>query len=175
VFRTKPFIHQQDGSSQILHEIRSIQRNSLLVLFCVKDIDQCLNVTLLGIPVVHWLEAVTPVKVKVASFIEIGVSFRQARRIYQTVKEQTGMGHLGSVSDGKVAQLCRIVCAINHQYLKELFKKIWAFSIGLDARNNAGSSYLDVRVRCFSKVTFRICTYWLSPCVSDTLVSIRPI
>ncbi|KAI2500302.1 hypothetical protein MHU86_14182 [Fragilaria crotonensis] len=87
----------------------------------------------------------------VASFVEIGVSFRQARRIYQAVKEQTGMGHLGSVSDGEVAQLCRIVCAINLQYLKELFKKVWAFSIGLDAGNNAGSSYLDIRMRCLFK------------------------
>ena len=78
----------------------------------------------------------------VASFVEIGVSFCQARRIYQTLKEQTGMGHLGSVSDGKVAQLCRIVFAINLHYLKELFNKIWAFSIGLDAGNNAGLSYL---------------------------------
>ncbi len=87
----------------------------------------------------------------VASFVEIGVLFCQARRIYQTVKEQTGMGHLGSVSDGEVAQLCRIVCAINLQYLKELFKKIWAFSIRIDAGNNAGSSFLDVRMRCFFK------------------------
>ena len=69
----------------------------------------------------------------VAKFIAIGVSFRQARKLYQTVKDETGMGSLGSVSDGEVAQLCRIVCAINLQYMKELFKKIWAFSIGLNA------------------------------------------
>ena len=62
------------------------------------------------------------------------------------------MGSLGSVSDGEVAQLCRIVCAINLQYLKELFKKVWAFSIGLDAGNNAGPSNLDIRMlRCFFK------------------------
>ena len=87
----------------------------------------------------------------VAKFIAIGVSFRQAKKLYQTVKEETGMGSLGSVSDGEVTQLCRIVCAINLQYMKELFKKVWAFSIGLDAGNNAGSSYLDIRMRCFFK------------------------
>jgi hypothetical protein len=67
------------------------------------------------------------------------------------VKEETGMGSLGSVTDYEVGQLCRIVCAVNLQYLKELFKKLWAFSIGLDAGNNAGSSYLDIRMQCFFK------------------------
>ena len=87
----------------------------------------------------------------VAKFIAFGVSFRQARKLYQTVKEETGMRSLGSVSDGEVAQLRRIVCAINLQYMKELFKKVWAFSIGLDSGNNAGSSYLEIRMRCFFK------------------------
>ena len=49
----------------------------------------------------------------VAKFIAIGVSFRQARNLHQMVKEVTGMGSLGSVSDGEVAQLCRIIRAIN--------------------------------------------------------------
>ena len=35
--------------------------------------------------------------------------------------------------------------------MKELFKKIWTFSIGLDAANITGSSYLDFRMRCFFK------------------------
>ncbi|KAI2500519.1 hypothetical protein MHU86_13943 [Fragilaria crotonensis] len=88
----------------------------------------------------------------VAKFVAIGVSFRQASKLYHSVKEETGMGSLGSVNDYEVGQLCRIVCAVkNLQYLKELFKKIWAFSIGLDAGNNAGSSYLDIRMRCYFK------------------------
>jgi len=87
----------------------------------------------------------------VAKFVAIGVSFRQASKLYHSVKEETGMGSLGSVTDYEVGQLCRIVCAVNLQYLKELFKKLWAFSIGLDAGNNAGSSYLDIRMRCFFK------------------------
>ena len=113
----------------------------------------------------------------VASLIEIGVSFRQPRRIHQTVKEQTDMGHLGSVSDGEVAQLCRIVCAINLQYLKELFKKLWALSLDLMLGTMQDCHTLTSVCDVFSKVTFRICTYWLSPCVmrSDTLVSSRSI
>jgi hypothetical protein len=77
----------------------------------------------------------------VAKFVAIGVSFRQASKLYHSVKEETGMGSLGSVNDYEVGQLCRIVCAVNLQYLKELFKTIWAFAIGLDAGNNAGSLY----------------------------------
>ncbi len=88
----------------------------------------------------------------VAKFVAIGVSFRQASKLHHSVKEETGMGSLGSVNDYEVGQLCRIVCAVNLQYLKELFKKIcWAFLIGLDAGNNTGSSYLDIRMRCYFK------------------------
>ena len=62
------------------------------------------------------------------------------------------MGSLGSVTDGEVAQLCRIVCTIlNLQYMQELFKKVWAFSIGHDTRNNAGLSHLGICMRCFFK------------------------
>ena len=87
----------------------------------------------------------------VAKFVAIDVSFCQASKLYHSVKEETGMGSSGSVTDHKVGHLCQIGCAVNLQYLKELFKKIWAFSIGLDAGNNAGSSYLDIRMRCFFK------------------------
>jgi hypothetical protein len=68
----------------------------------------------------------------VAKFVATGVSFCQASKLYQTVvKEETGMGVLGSVtSEYEVAQICRIVCSINLlQCLKELVKKVWAFSV----------------------------------------------
>ena len=45
----------------------------------------------------------------VAKFVAIGVSFRQASKLFQTVKEETGMGVLGSVSEYEVAQLCCVV------------------------------------------------------------------
>ena len=56
-------------------------------------------------------------------------------------KDETGMGVLGSINDHQVAQICQIVCV--H------CTDIWAFSVGLDAGNNAGASYLDVRMRFF--------------------------
>jgi hypothetical protein len=82
-------------------------------------------------------------------FIAVGVSFRQASKLYQSVTEETGMGVLGTATNLEVAQNCRIICSINLQYLKELFTNVWCFSIGLDAGNNAGTSYLDVRVRFY--------------------------
>jgi len=73
----------------------------------------------------------------VTDFVSVGVSFRQASRLYQSVKEETGMGVMGSVLDVEVAHHCQIVCAVNLQYLKEIFKNVWAFVIAIDAGNNA--------------------------------------
>lgn len=83
--------------------------------------------------------------------VELGISFHQTSRYYKSFKEETGMGVLGSVTDGEVASICRIICVVNLQYLKELFKKVWAFSIALDSGNNASTSYLDLRMRCYFK------------------------
>jgi hypothetical protein len=63
------------------------------------------------------VKSVLKLNMLVANFASIGVSFRQTSRLYQSVKEETGMGVLGSISEGEVAQHCRIVCAINLQYL----------------------------------------------------------
>jgi hypothetical protein len=87
----------------------------------------------------------------IVKFVAVGVSFNQANRLYQSVKDEAGMGILGSTSDMDVAQHCRIVCAINLQYMKELFTNVWAFSIGLHAGNNAGTTYLDIRIQCCVK------------------------
>ncbi|KAG7363603.1 hypothetical protein IV203_026964 [Nitzschia inconspicua] len=84
----------------------------------------------------------------IVNFVAVGVSFRQASRLYKSVTEKTGMG---VISDVEVAQHCRTVCAINLQNLKEIFKNIWAFAIALDAGNNAGTAYLDLRMRCYFK------------------------
>ena len=88
------------------------------------------------------------------NFVLVGVSFCQASRLYQSVKEETGMGVLGNVSDMEVTNHCRVVYAINLQYLKEIFKHIWAFFIAIDAGNNAGTAYLDLRMRCFFQGRF---------------------
>ena len=41
---------------------------------------------------------------------------------------------------------CQIVCAVNLQYLKEIFKNVWAFVIANDAGNNGFTAYLDLQV-----------------------------
>jgi hypothetical protein len=43
----------------------------------------------------------------IVKFVAVGVSFRQARRLYQTVKEETGMGVLGNITDKEVSNICR--------------------------------------------------------------------
>ena len=45
----------------------------------------------------------------IVKFLATGVSFRQASRIYHSVKEELGLGVLGCVSDVDVANQCRIV------------------------------------------------------------------
>jgi len=44
---------------------------------------------------------------------------------------------MGSISDVEVAHHCQIVCAVNSQYLKKIFKSVWAFAIAINAGNNA--------------------------------------
>jgi hypothetical protein len=56
----------------------------------------------------------------IAKIVAVGASFGQASRHYQSGKEETGMCVMGSTSIGDVANQCRIVCAINLQYLKEM-------------------------------------------------------
>ena len=54
------------------------------------------------------------------------------------------MGVMGYISDVEVAHHCRIVCAVNLWYLKEIFKNVWAFVIASDAGNNARTAYIDL-------------------------------
>jgi hypothetical protein len=119
----------------------SMTRTNALKIFELKEEDDMYMVTIKSMLKMNMI----------VKFIAIGVSFRQASKIYQTVKEETRMGCLGTASNGEVAQKCRIICAINLQYMKEMFENVWAFAIGLDAGNNAGSSYVDVQVRCYFK------------------------
>ena len=65
-------------------------------------------------------------------FVAVGVSFRQASRLYQSVKEEMGMGFMGSVSDVDVARHCRTICAIN-------FEQCWA---------PLGNDYEDLQQFC---------------------------
>jgi len=60
----------------------------------------------------------------VNNFASVGVSFQQASRLYPSVKEETRLDVMGYISDIEVAIDCRIVCAVNLQYLKEIFKNV---------------------------------------------------
>ena len=42
----------------------------------------------------------------VTKFVSVGVSFQQASRLYQSVKEEKGTGVMGSILDIEVAQHC---------------------------------------------------------------------
>ena len=81
--------------------------------------------------------------IRITNFVSFGVSFRQASRLYQSVKEETRIVVMGSILDVQLAHHCRIVCAVNLQYLEEIFKNVWAFAISSDAGNNARTAYLD--------------------------------
>jgi hypothetical protein len=118
--------------------VNNIKKNAMN-LFVMNEEDGTYSVTVKSILKLNML----------VKFIAVGVSFRQASKLYQSVKEETGMGVLGSASTHDVALKCRILCSINLQYLKELLNNVWCFAIGLDAGNNAGTAYLDVRVRFY--------------------------
>ena len=59
----------------------------------------------------------------IVRFLSCGVPFLQASKLYTGFKEETGMGVLGSINDGQVAQICRVICAVNLQQLKDILKK----------------------------------------------------
>ena len=52
---------------------------------------------------------------------------------------------------------CRIVCAVNLQYLKEIFKNVWPFAIAIDVGNNA-----RFQLQNFSVETAGCVFYWRS-------------
>ncbi len=43
--------------------------------------------------------------------------------------------------DVDVTSRCSIMCAVNSQHVKDVFKHIWTLSVALDAGNNAGIPY----------------------------------
>ncbi|KAI2514226.1 hypothetical protein MHU86_119 [Fragilaria crotonensis] len=79
-----------------------------------------------------------------------GLSFRQASRVMQDMKETLGLSALGSMCPQKVSSFVRIVCASNLQTISAILKESWAFSIALDGGNKSDTTYLDVRIRVVS-------------------------
>ena len=87
----------------------------------------------------------------IRKLIAAGISFKQIEKSYQIYKEETNLGTLGTVNKKEIIQLSRIICIMNLQFIKNILKNIWAFSIAFDAGNNLNSSYLDVRIRFYYK------------------------
>ncbi|KAI2511197.1 hypothetical protein MHU86_3162 [Fragilaria crotonensis] len=82
--------------------------------------------------------------------IASGLSFRQASKVMQDMKETLGLSALGSMTPQKVSSFARVVCAANLQTISAMLKRSWAFSIALDGGNNSDTSYLDIRIRIVS-------------------------
>ncbi|ETK90289.1 hypothetical protein F441_06047 [Phytophthora nicotianae CJ01A1] len=83
-------------------------------------------------------------------YVAMGISFSQVVPLFQKTTEETGMDMSLSGSaftEQQLACLCRVVCAVNFQTLKDALRRVWAFTIALEKGNGAGSPYLDVRVR----------------------------
>jgi hypothetical protein len=55
--------------------------------------------------------------------LSCGVSFVQAMKLYIGFKEETGMGVFGSINNVQEAQICRIICAVNLQHLKDIVEQ----------------------------------------------------
>ena len=101
----------------------------------------------------HYVATVSS-KVQFYSCIKMiasGLSFRQASRVMQDMKETLGLSTLGSMTPQKVSSFVRIVCAANLQTISAILKQSWAFSIALDGGNKSDTSYLDVRIRVVSR------------------------
>jgi hypothetical protein len=62
---------------------------------------------------------------------------------------------MGPSSVEDVTSHCRIACALSLQYIKEMLKNVWAFSIAIDSGTNARTVYLDLRIRCYFKDTLQ--------------------
>ena len=93
----------------------------------------------------------------IVKYIAAGLSFRQCYTVFMDTKETTNLGQIGSVNMAKVISYCRYTCAMAYQYIGDVLKSVWAFSIALDCGNKSRTSYLDVRVRfCIKEVLYNI-------------------
>ncbi|KAE9039612.1 hypothetical protein PR001_g7423, partial [Phytophthora rubi] len=83
-------------------------------------------------------------------YVAMGISLSQVVPLFQKTVEETRMDtSLGgsTFTEQQLACLCRVACAVNLQTLKDSLRAVWAFAIAIEKGNNAGSPYLDIRVR----------------------------
>ncbi|GMF25655.1 unnamed protein product [Phytophthora lilii] len=81
-------------------------------------------------------------------YVAMGISFGQVVPLLKRTAEETGTSLNGSIfTEQQLACLCRVACAVNLQTLKNALQGVWAFAIAIERGKNAGSAYLDARVR----------------------------
>jgi hypothetical protein len=91
----------------------------------------------------------------IVKFVTVGVSFRQASRIYQSAKEKTGMGMLRSISEADVAFHSRFVLCNKFSVPERNAKECLGSFNRIDAGNKAGTAYLDLRMQCYFRSTMQ--------------------
>jgi hypothetical protein len=88
-----------------------------------------------------------------AHYLAAELSFRQVSQVTMETKEVLGIGSIGSCSEGIVNRYVRFICAMNLQWIAELLRQCWAFSVALDIATHMATSYCDVRIRICHKST----------------------
>ena len=78
-----------------------------------------------------------------------GLSFRQAARMVQIVREETGLGKIGSCNSGLVSNYVRTVAALNFVALSKVLSSCWAFSIAFDGACSGVTTFIDLRLRFY--------------------------
>ena len=61
-------------------------------------------------------------------------------------KEWTGMASMGSVSEGKVTAIARVVCSHSLELISNLLMKCWPFSFAMDMSTHMSISFLDIQI-----------------------------
>jgi hypothetical protein len=89
----------------------------------------------------------------VAQYLGAGLSSRQVSQVIMETKEVLGIGSIGSCSQGIVSRYDRFICAMNLQFIAELLRQCWAFSVAIDMVAHMATSYCDVRIRSCHKST----------------------
>ena len=81
----------------------------------------------------------------VAQYLAAGMSFHQLAQVMVDTKELLGIYIIGSCSEVIVNRYAHFICAMNLQFITELFMKCWAFSIALDIAMHLSEDASDAR------------------------------
>ena len=67
----------------------------------------------------------------------------------QIVREETGLGKIGSCNSGLVSNYVRTVAALNFVALSKVLSSCWAFSIAFDGACSGVTTFIDLRLRFY--------------------------